>query len=55
MPILDGSARKLITVEFFAVERFRQPEPMTPEARIFDTIAFVAGRRSTVPGGLPHR
>lgn len=32
-------------IQSFGVERFRQLEPMTPEARIFDKIAFVVGQR----------
>jgi hypothetical protein len=41
-------------IQFFGFERFRQLEPMTPEARIFDKIAFIVGQRSKVPGGPPH-
>ena len=32
-------------IRSFGVDRFRQLEPMTPEARIFDKVAFVAGQR----------
>jgi hypothetical protein len=32
-------------IELFGLERFRQLDPRTPEARIFDKIAFMIGKR----------
>ena len=32
-------------IQSFGIQQFRQLEPMTPEARIFDKIAFVVGQR----------
>ena len=45
-------------IRSFGVDRFRQLEPETPEARIFDKIAFIVGRsKAKRPqkelGGLP--
>jgi hypothetical protein len=32
-------------IQSFGVQQFRQLEPMTPEARIFDKIAFIVGQK----------
>ena len=32
-------------IQLFGVESFRQLEPMTPVARIFDKLSFVVGQR----------
>jgi hypothetical protein len=35
-------------IRSFGADQFRQLEPETPEARIFDKIAFIVGRRSGI-------